>query len=245
MRKLTRLAGVALIALTGCGPLPEERTETPPPPPAEPRFEGRLASGSPADARASGFTVCAEQGAGYYGFVCENPEATLLGVKPFRALVRLSYPSDLAYDAPRRPEETRYQSLEFQFLQQHNDWKDDCDYQPANPYACYEDQTGPLPSVTRALEAQGWLGRSNRAGVQFVKPGVPFMISIGSRAFRIEGDPERRLAISIDVSPVEDEERDAVIAAIREAASARSARAEQNEAFIAAMGAPGADRGAR
>ncbi|MGK2255247.1 MAG: hypothetical protein ACI8Y6_000538 [Brevundimonas sp.] len=237
MRRLKFIASLGWLAVAACGPMPEGTDEAAKAAPPTPRFEGRLASGTPADARASGFTDCTADGAGYYGFACAAPEATLLGVKPLRAVVRLTYPSDLAYDAPRRPEDTRYDSIEYQFLQEPSDWREDCAYQPSNPYACHEDQTKPLPSLTRALAEQGWLGRSNRAGVQYVKPGEPFMISLGTRAFRIDDDT-RRLAISVAVAPVSDEERDGVIKAVREAAASRASRARDADAFIAEMGGP-------
>lgn len=228
------VVGLSALLLTSCDAEPQEAAQ-----PAQPRFEGLIVVGSPADAKASGFTDCVPEGNGYYGFTCVKPEATILGVKPLRAVVRLQYPSDLPHDAERLPERTVYSSIEYQFPEAEGYDSEGCDYVPANPYACITDQTQPLPSLTRVLREQGWLGRSTRWGAEYVKPDTQFKVSITTRKVHADIDGQRRLVVEVDVGQISDQEVIELVEMIQSDQRERTGRADANAAFAETMKAGG------
>lgn len=233
------LFGLTALAVSACGvemsPSDGEKVAGPP---APARFEGLLVSGSPADARASGFTDCVSEGNGYYGFTCTKPDATLLGVKPMRAIVRLNYPSDLPYDAPRLPEQTTYSSITYQFPEATGSDYNDCAYDSANPYRCISDQSQPLPALIQALRSQGWLGRGARWGADYVKPGLPFKVSISTRAVHSGSDGRSPLVVEVNVYPTPRDEVAAIVETIETDQRNRASRADANASFVESMKAP-------
>ena len=229
---------IAAVVLTSCGASPppvEEEKEVAVGPP---RFEGLIVAGSPADARASGFTECVTEGNGYYGFTCAKPDAVILGVKPARAVVRLTYPSDLAYDAPRLPEQTTYSSITYQFPEATGSDYQGCAYDSANPYRCITDQSQPLPALIQALGAHDWIGRGTRWGADYVKPHEPFKVSISTRAVHTGSDSRSPLVVEVNVYPASSEE----VAELVEinAADQRNpaSRVAGNESFVEGMKGP-------
>lgn len=200
MRIRTALVATLMLStLAACG------SENPPAAPiaadAKPRFDGVVVAGTPADARAAGFTECTQEGNGYYGFSCIKPNGTILGIRPLRAVLRLEYPSDLAYDAVRDPVATAYSSVQYQFAVPDYDYEK-CEYGSPNPFACVADQTQPLPRLVQALEAGGWIGKARRRdGSDYYKPGQTVVVSFNTRQVYQDIDGQRRLVVEAEVRP--------------------------------------------
>lgn len=224
----------ALLMISACGPTAEpeaEKTATV----EVARFEDLIVEGTAVEARSSGFTDCVAERNGYYGFTCASPDATILDVKPLRTIIRLEYPSDLPYDAERKPEATAYRGVEFQFLKPPSGSVEDCEYDLTNPYKCYADQSGGLPRLMAALKANGWLGGSHRSGTSFVKPGVPFTVSINTREVYQEIAGQRRLIIQVSVYPTGLEEVAAAVERLRAEERASQLSANANTDFVESM----------
>lgn len=229
--------GISALLLSACGIEPQSQAEAGTRTDAlvRPRFEGLIVAGSPADARASGFTDCVTKSNGYYGFTCTRPDAALLGVMPTRTIVNLNYPSDLAYDAPRLPEQTTYTSIIYQFPEATGvDYKD-CAYDSANPYRCITDQSLPLPSLIQAMREQGWLGRGTRWGADYVKHSEPFKVSISKRAVHTDGDGKGPLVVEVNVYPVSVEEVAELVEMIRTDQRNTASKADANASFVENM----------
>ena len=230
MLRLVALTAGAL-ALVACSPSESKRTADPAAVAAavKPMFDGLALAGGPAEAKASGFTDCnAPDGATYYGFLCAKPDAALYGVKAMRAQVRLSYPDELKPDE-RRPERTRYTEVEYLYPDAMIDYSD-CPTTSDDLYACATNPDAPLARLAGALKHDGWLSRSRRWGLVYVKDGQPFEIVIphDSRA----GD------VYVTLRPTPLAYVEAQVAEIR-AVRARAEQAQRDsDAFVQSMAAP-------
>ena len=235
MRIVGILGGLVALAAGSCGPVSEEPGATETAAQSVPRFDGMLAAGTPEDAKASGFTECVAEGNGHYGFSCVRPGATLFGAQPLQAVVRLDYPYDYPHDAPRTPDKTVYSSITYEFAPSEGYETEGCEYERANPYACTADQSEPLPTLTRVLKAQGWLGRSARWGAEYVKPGGRFKININTRSVYSEIGGQRRLVEQVDVYPSSEAESAELVAMIRAEQQQRTSTEDANTSFVESM----------
>ena len=233
MRIAVLLYGV--LAVASCGPADNQTPTHDAKAPAAQTFDGMLAAGSPEDAKKSGFTECIAEGNGHYGFTCVRPGTTLFGARPLRAFARLNYPPDYPYDAPRTPDKTAYSSITYEFAPSDGFQTEGCEYDGANPYACTADQSESLPTLTRALKEQGWLGRSMRWGAEYVKPGSRFKININTREVYSEVGGQRRLVEQVDVYPVSETEAAELVAMISADQQQRTSTHDANASFVESM----------
>lgn len=171
------LLALTVITVASCGPEPAK------PPPAQPKpltFEGKPLSGTPADAKANGFTQCEPSNSigGEPAYQCSRADRAILGVEADKVSVLLEKP---ALDDPKNPnKELRYDRIEYAFPELKSDW--DCKEDPADPFHCYQ-HAERFSAIHKALIAQGYTYEWSRYGYDYYSRREPLLIRIGHQSW--------------------------------------------------------------